>query len=135
MNCSFQNPPYFKQINLSYSPIVQSAVHNRNATLHVATSPPRLTSVAPANTRSANQSNGPNHFVLRNSRRLFVDEKLLWSSPGRVANVTRSNQTRKRFITVQALYFSEYSPSPWILLFNQFPAYITVHELAATHVT
>lgn len=49
-------------------------------------------------TRQINETY-PKLLVLRNSRQLFVNEKLLWSCPGRVANVTRTNLTKTRFIT------------------------------------
>ena len=92
-----------QKINLSYSPTVQSAVRNRNATLHVAIITP--STAVDHNQLALNKSTKrTNHFVLHNSRRLFVDEKLLCSSPGRVANVTRSNQIRN--IKVQAPNFS-----------------------------
>ena len=87
--------------------MVQSAVHDRNVMLHVAIRPLSTKT----NSRSTNQPNVPKLLVLRNSRRLFLDEKLLWSSPGRVANVTRSKSYQNTFYSqAQTPYFT-ISPS------------------------
>ena len=104
--------------DFSNSPMVQSAVHNRNVTvriLNVAISPLSTTT----HPHSTNQANVPKLHVHRNSWRLYVDEKLLWSSPGRGANVTRSNPTKIRFISKG---FSRTQ--------TQIPIYFAVHWLA-----
>ena len=87
---SFPSIHHTSKNNLSYSPIVQSAVHKRNATLYVKISPPS-TAIDHNQLALDESTKRANYFVLHNPRQFFVDDKPLRSSPGRVANVTHSN--------------------------------------------
>ena len=120
--------PYFKQINLLYSPMVQTAIHNRNVILHVTISPLSTTT----NLHSTNQRTYQIYLSFATPGGSSSMKSFFGSVLARLLMSHAQIRPKHVFYEHNSVLFNGFEHIDFHIHNNQIPVYFAVHNLTQT---